>query len=194
MKLEELPPSNSTSQITGMNPYCPSARFHSPPHDFVSHRRMRRLRSSTRADFARFSSSSPCVLKPHPRRTSVAAPPHPRRRRRRRILLLLHRRGRSRPQPHPPPPPPPPSSPPPRPASSPSAAAGADVLPIRRCHSPCRHRRRCLCCHAPLPISCHAAVLGQCAYTLGAEQQEGISTSLRRTGRSFTISHKGFSW
>ncbi|KAF2906947.1 hypothetical protein DAI22_12g058950 [Oryza sativa Japonica Group] len=70
----------------------------------------------------------------------------------------------------PPPPPPPPSSPPPRPASSPSAAAGADVLPICRCRSPCRHRRRCLRCLAPLPISCHAAVLDQCAYTLGAEQ------------------------
>lgn len=148
MKLEELPPSNSTSQITGMNPYCPSARFHSPPHDFVSHRRMRRLRSSTRADFARFSSSSPCVLKPHPCRSSVAAPPHPRRRRRRRILLLLHRRGnlnpirrrlllphrRGRPLPH---------RPQPEPTSSPSAATAVPVAIVDvvsaaslRCPSP----------------------------------------------------------
>ncbi|BAT13855.1 Os11g0438000 [Oryza sativa Japonica Group] len=126
---------------------------------------MRRLCSSTHADFAtsllllpmcteatsspelcrRSAASSPETPPPDP-----ASSPPPR-----------------QPQPHPPPPP---SSPPPRPASSPSATAGADVLPIRRYRSPCRHRRRCLCCLAPLPISCHAAVLGQCAYTLGAEQ------------------------
>ena len=58
-------PSNPTSQITRINPYRPSARTNSPPHDST---RKLRSSSSTREDFA-------------PPRADFASPP--------RSLLLL---------------------------------------------------------------------------------------------------------